>query len=1324
MRIDCRCKECSKFTNEADTFLKHVPCDHRPACKCTECLRFYNDDGTWNEAKDSIQVRSGAESKDHTVAKQHTTSGELGTKTTSDESDQAVFDDYKKRQMQMPSKQIRIKLPAMRMLDTGEPADVQKLKTYVHELFGHLGYDTIFDACEMIDGVDLLKALRLLKVVQQGHCDTCAINKTRLPPRPEGKTTRPTREARVQKLTIDVWGRVEEQSIFHHYHYLLMGATEVGFILRCGLVFRSQSLFGVARVFNELGGSPVVTQVDSAGELTSKNAVAFYDARGTKFQPTCGGDSWLNGFIEKRIGVAHGLGRSMMWRAGLHPGYWYFAVSHAILIMNLMLRARTQSGVPRDITVWEAHYGQRPNVGELLLGPFGCLAYLILTKETRQRKGMSTFWGVRAIPGIYLGCEVNPRTMVYHHIITDGKTIFSSPNRIKTVPDVYPMRLQLESSPYFGIIPQPEDERDQALLSNVAQQHSEDREDDDDQSLTRAQFAALVKEAVQERMVDMRSEHAFLGVEGMHPKSKSLRTRNLTDEERRRGANKKRPFKVVSEDWKSGGLGQVSQEDMIVLTKEVDAEIAPENPLNYDQEVVPSSLDFIEPYDNAKYWISVPTRLDHASALPKQAAHPNMRFVGRKIRKYFSILDATKTEMWKPMEGVVKSYSPMRALFKVTYVDDDWEELDFEELQMILVMGVTYGDSEHDSGKTRAELNDLLTFEALLAEMQGEQIQNKIQMPSDTHTDDTHVSMHASSEDEDMPVMYDDEPRNPREVLKHRESADILHAGALEMKQMRDRGVAVEPHPDELDRIKREHKILRAKLVYKRKYMAVTMPDGSVREKFIKWKARLAIVGTAETEGVDCVYNTFSPTIGFTAIRVLISLMCDPKYDVGSYDLTGAFLSTDLKGRAVYCQFPSDAGEDANKIVRLVKEVYGLKSSGISFIKQLRETILSFEYRGRRFQNLKIDQCIYVFEDEDGSKMILAHYVDDIICGTTNIELRERFFKHLRQSWEIEDTGQLDRFLGINFRRSDDKKEWAASAATYIDRIVKRFDLNDTVVVKVPMDPGFTLTAEDFEEVPSEEMKSEYRSLIGSIGYCAITVRFDIAYAVSVLSRHLAKPCKKVVLAAKRVIKYLRCTRDMAIIWSAQSDSTANWKLTGSVDASFANCQMTRRSHGGWINFLNRGPVSWKSGLQPIVTLSSCEAEYVALSMEVCEVKYLRMLLRELGCPQEEPTLIWEDNKACILLAENESSSAGRCKHIDTKFRFVAEAISDGVVKIRYTPSAYNYSDILTKPLTEVMFQRMIEMCLGSKDCQIVERGHQVEGFLCTGYDSYLVYIY
>jgi hypothetical protein len=63
------------------------------------------------------------------------------------------------------------------------------------------------------------------------------------------------------------------------------------------------------------------------------------------------------------------------------------------------------------------------------------------------------------------------------------------------------------------------------------------------------------------------------------------------------------------------------------------------------------------------------------------------------------------------------------------------------------------------------------------------------------------------------------------------------------------------------------------------------------------------------------------------------------------------------------------------------------------------------------------------------------------------------------------------------------------------------------------------------------------------------------------------------------------------------------------------------------INFVNNRAVRWKSRLQSIVTLSSCEAEYVALCSEVCEVKYLRSLMRELGHRQVESTL-WEDNKA------------------------------------------------------------------------------------------------
>ena len=114
----------------------------------------------------------------------------------------------------------------------------------------------------------------------------------------------------------------------------------------------------------------------------------------------------------------------------------------------------------------------------------------------------------------------------------------------------------------------------------------------------------------------------------------------------------------------------------------------------------------------------------------------------------------------------------------------------------------------------------------------------------------------------------------------------------------------------------------------------------------------------------------------------------------------------------------------------------------------------------------------------------------------------------------------------------------------------------------------------------------------------------------------------------------------------------------------------------GYINFLNHGAVSWASRQQPIVTLSSAEAEYVALAAEIQEVKYLRQLLEDMGYKQMESTLIYEDNRACILMASNESSSAGRCKHIHIKFRFTAEAILMKEVRVRCIPTDFNYADI------------------------------------------------
>ena len=138
------------------------------------------------------------------------------------------------------------------------------------------------------------------------------------------------------------------------------------------------------------------------------------------------------------------------------------------------------------------------------------------------------------------------------------------------------------------------------------------------------------------------------------------------------------------------------------------------------------------------------------------------------------------------------------------------------------------------------------------------------------------------------------------------------------------------------------------------------------------------------------------------------------------------------------------------------------------------------------------------------------------------------------------------------------------------------------------------------------------------------------------------------------------------------------------------------------------------------MTLSSCEAEYLGLCAEVCEVKYLRNLLADLGHEQTESTLIWEDNRAAILVAQQECSSAGRCKHIDIRFRFVAEAIKDRVVRVRYTPTDLNLADLLTKPLATKEFGRLVDMCRDKKSTKFAVGDKELS--VATGQQAFMVY--
>jgi hypothetical protein len=109
------------------------------------------------------------------------------------------------------------------------------------------------------------------------------------------------------------------------------------------------------------------------------------------------------------------------------------------------------------------------------------------------------------------------------------------------------------------------------------------------------------------------------------------------------------------------------------------------------------------------------------------------------------------------------------------------------------------------------------------------------------------------------------------------------------------------------------------------------------------------------------------------------------------------------------------------------------------------------------------------------------------------------------------------------------------------------------------------------------------------------------------------------------------------------------------------------------------------------------------------EIHYLRQLMEELGKPQQEGTVLWEDNKACIILAEGETSSGGRSKHIDVKFRYIAENVRSGEVCVRYIPTSWHYADMMTKPLGKIQFRRVRDMCVAPEAISVQDSGENVD---------------
>ncbi|KAI9905230.1 hypothetical protein PsorP6_013904 [Peronosclerospora sorghi] len=204
-----------------------------------------------------------------------------------------------------------------------------------------------------------------------------------------------------------------------------------------------------------------------------------------------------------------------------------------------------------------------------------------------------------------------------------------------------------------------------------------------------------------------------------------------------------------------------------------------------------------------------------------------------------------------------------------------------------------------------------------------------------------------------------------------------------------------------------------------------------------------------------------------------------------------------------------------------------------------------------------------------------------------------------------------------------------------------------------------------------------YRYLIGCLLYITTCTRPDFAYMVTQLSRFLENPGLLHWKAAICVLRYLKTTHEYGILYQG---GTGTVKVEAFSDADWGTKIDDRRSVSGVFVMIGNAPVVFKSKFERTVALTSAEAEYMALSLCVQEVLWMRAMLKDMGIEQKTATQIWEDNQGEIALAKNAGYNS-RTKHVDIKHHFTRENVENGTVQIDYVDTKNQLADLLTKAL-------------------------------------------
>lgn len=453
--------------------------------------------------------------------------------------------------------------------------------------------------------------------------------------------------------------------------------------------------------------------------------------------------------------------------------------------------------------------------------------------------------------------------------------------------------------------------------------------------------------------------------------------------------------------------------------------------------------------------------------------------------------------------------------------------------------------------------------------------------------------------------------------------------------------------------------------------------------KIVRFKGRLVAQGFNQIKG-ESYDETFSPVVNFSVIRFFFSLLVSfNKWFHVQCDVKGAYLYAPLKEVIYMSQPPGFAvkGKE-NLYCRLDRAIYGLHQSGRQWFLEINKVLIEIGFCAFSWCN-----CVYSFN----KNVILVLYVDDfVLFGKSQAQI-DKVLKVLVKKFDIKILGKTRTLLGVEF---EEDKTVRIHQMTYIDEVRNRFKKFKIPVSSLPISKGSVYSKTSCPTTNTETLEMQkypYRSVLGCLSFISNRTRPDISYAVNIFSQFQSNPGLVHWDGLLKLLGYVISTSSFKLNLNCNST-----KLVTYSDADFASNRDDRTSLGGQLVLLGNSPVNWRTFKHKSVSLSTMEAEFVAMTEASKELVWFKNILevcfeRAIVAGEITKPTLYVDNQATISFVKSPIENY-RSKHIDIKLFFVRDLVNKEEFDLNYIKSKDNKADAFTKPITKADLNKFCNM--------------------------------